>query len=400
MQEKYEQFDRTIEQSILLKQINLSQYHPSLAIDYVFKAECHVQQAETLCGENADIGHIRQSHYREALVSYERALEVYSLNLSNNNLEVRKIYYAMGNIMCDMDKLPNAIEKYDVAEDNNSDADESDTRSPEEEDSEDSVEIWMARASMHRHLAEYYARKKIYKEAIAEMTKAANLYSQQLPSSPSDADDKKTFAYDLKVILTNLRYLAQCYLHLGDILGDAQNDDDGYFMALNIYMKLVPYDKTWGKEEASLYKKIGDYFENLHEYEEALESFEKVVHLGETSIADLYRLGRLYELCEKPSEAVKNYRILLAHPSIREQKQLKHIIQEKLNAAQKFKERQNWRSKSSSSNNEEVHNPGIIDSLNRLHQGTTAVSDEQIINDLNTNAVNGGLSEMNICFIN
>ncbi len=396
MQEEYEKFGYVIEQSILLKQSSLSQYHPSLAINYIFRAQCHVQKAEALRGESADIGYIRQSHYREALMSYERALEVYNLNLSKNNLEVKKIYYAMGDIMCDMDKLSNAMEKYDVAENNASEIDEDDTQSPEEEDSEESVEIWMARASMHQHLAEYHARKKAYKEAIVEMTETINLYSQQLPSSTSHSNDKKTLAHDLSIILASLRHLAQCYVHLGDLLGVAQNEEDGYFMALNIYMKLVPYDKTLEKEEALLYKKVSDYHENLGEHDEALESFQKAVHLGETSIAALYRLGHLYDICNKPGEAVKNYRILLAHPFIREQKQLIQIIQEKLDAAQKFKKSQKWQSKSSSTSDDEARNTNTIDSPNELFQRTTTISPQNNIDNLNTNAANAGQSEMNI----
>jgi tetratricopeptide (TPR) repeat protein len=396
MQKEYTKFDYAVDKSILLKQSGLSHYHPSLAIDYIFKAERHIQQAELLPSDNVDSGYVRQARYREALVSYERALEVYNLNLSKNNLEVRKIYYAMGDIMCDMDKLPNAMEKYDVAEDDYSEADENDAESPEGEDLEDSVEILMARASMHRHLAEYHARKTAYQEAIVEMNKTISLYSQQLPSSttspssPSGTSNLKLLVHDLQIILANLRHLAQCYAHLGDIIGTAQNEDDGYFMALNIYMKLVPYDKTLEKEEALLYKKISDYYENLHEYDEALESLQKVVQLGETSIAALYRMGRLYEMCNNPGEAVKNYRTLLAHPSIQEQEQLKQIIQEKLNVAQKLKESQNLRSKSSTPSNEEVQHSGLIDSSIRSRRGTTTSTDQQAVNDLNANSIIGG----------
>ncbi|CAF5223921.1 unnamed protein product, partial [Rotaria magnacalcarata] len=182
-----------------------------LAIDFIFQAEFHVQKAEALHGETADIGDIRRSYYREALTSYERALEVYTLNLSNNNLEMKKIYYAMGDIMCDMDELSNAMEKYNVAETNNYlDEDESNAQILVEEDAEEPVEIWMARASMHRHLAEYRARKKDYKEAIVEMTQSMNLYSKQLPPSFFDTDNKQTVSHDVLVVTDSLRHLAQC----------------------------------------------------------------------------------------------------------------------------------------------------------------------------------------------
>jgi tetratricopeptide (TPR) repeat protein len=390
MQAEYERFDYAIEQSISLKQGSLSQYHPSLAIDFIFRAQCHVQQAEALSGENADIGYIRQSHYREALASYERALEVYNLNFSNNNLEVRKIYYAVGDIMCDMDKLLDAMEKYDVAENNYSDLDDDDTQPPEGEESEESVEIWMARASMHRHLAEYHARKKAYEEAIVEMKETINLYSQQLPSSPYGADDDKTLAQDLSIILASLHHLAQCYVYLGDTMGSAQDEEDGYFIAIDIYMKLVTYNKALEKEEALLYKKVSDYYENLGESDEALEYFQKAVHLEETSVADLYKLGRLYDVCNKPDDAVKNYQVLLAHPTICEQNQLKQIIQGKLNAAQKANKSQKRQLKSASTISEETRNDHIPDSPNEFRQGATIISNPKSIDDLNRNVGNTG----------
>jgi tetratricopeptide (TPR) repeat protein len=305
-------------------------------------------------------------------------------------VEVRKIYYAMGDIMCDMDKLLNAMEKYDVAEKNYSEMDDDDTDSPEREDSEEPVEIWMARASMHRHLAEYHARKKAYEEAIVEMSETINLYSLQLPSSPSGTDDMQTLAHDLSIILASLHHLAQCYVYLGDILGSAQDEEDGYFMAVHIYMKLVPYNKMLEKEEALLYKKVSDYYENLGEHDEALEYFQKAIHLEETSVADLYRLGRLYDICNKTDDAVKNYQVLLAHPTIFEQNQLKQIIQEKLAAAQKANKSQNGQSKITSTNNGEARNDHITDSPNEFRQGTQIISDQKSIDDLVRNVANRG----------
>ena len=390
MQAGYEIFDYAIEQSISLKQGSLSQYHPSLAIDFILRAECHVQQAQALYSESADIGYIRQSHYREALMSYERALEVCNLNFSKNNLEVKRIYYAMGDIMCDMDKLSDAMEKYDAVEDNYSEMNEDGTQLADGEDSDEPVEIWMARASMHQHLAEYHARREGYEEAIVEMTETINIYSQQLPSSPSDPNDKTMLPPDFSMMLDSLHRLAQCHVYLGDILGSARDEEDGYFIALAMYMKLVPYDKMLEKEEALLYKKVSDYHENLGENDDALKYFQKAVRLEEASVAVLYRLGRLFDICNKPDDAVKNYRILLAHPSICEQKQLKQIIQEKLDSAQKNKKSQTGQSKSASTSSSEENNTHMTNSPNEHRQNIAIISDEKRISDQNKHVTVAG----------
>ncbi|CAF2031712.1 unnamed protein product [Rotaria magnacalcarata] len=391
MLREYENFNYSIEQSIALKQNSLSQYHPSLAIDFIFQAEFHVQKAEALHGETADIGDIRRSYYREALTSYERALEVYTLNLSNNNLEMKKIYYAMGDIMCDMDELSNAMEKYNVAETNNYlDEDENNAQILVEEDAEEPVEIWMARASMHRHLAEYQARKKDYKEAIVEMTQSMSLYSKQLPPSFFDTDNKQTVSHDVLVVTDSLRHLAQCYAHLGDILGIAQNEDGGYFIAANIYTKLVSNDKSVKKDEAVLYEKISVYYANLGDHFEALASLRKAVDLGNTSIATLYAVGRLNNLCHKFNEAEQIFQALLAHPSIHEHKHLKQIIQGKLNAVQILKSNQKLHSKSSHSSDDDKHHSSIIDVTNQSLENTHSNSSQRDGNDRSTSVADTG----------
>jgi hypothetical protein len=87
---------------------------------------------------------------------------------------------------------------------------------------------------------------------------------------------------------------------------------------------------------------------------------------------------------------VKNYRILLAHPSIREQQQLKQIVQEKLDAAQKFKKNQNSESNSSRASSDEARDIGIINFPGGLRQITTTISHQKSVDDLNTNAANTG----------
>ncbi|CAF1503578.1 unnamed protein product [Adineta ricciae] len=350
IKEQYKSFQYATEQSISLKRISLSQYHPSLAINFIYRAKSYVQQAEQLSGESSDITNIRRSHYREALLSYERALEVYSLNLSQDHIEVKRIYYSIGNILCDMDELSKALEKYNLAENTYSDSDQIIAQTNDGDNTSESNDTWMDQGSMHQHLAEYYARKKLYKEAISEINETIHLYSGQISSSTFN-----NTKYDMSFILESLRHLAQSYTYLGDTLGMLQNDDDGYFVALDIYMKLVPYDKSLEKKEALLYGKISNYYEDLGDHDDALQSFQKVIDLEEPTIISLYKLAHLYHLCHQPNESIKIYKKLLSHSSIAESKEFQHIIQKKMDETFKSADNQYLESKTSNLNTNSIN---------------------------------------------
>lgn len=121
MQKDYTSFDRIVEQSLVLKLRCFSQYHPSLPINLILMAERHTNERR----------------FREALAFYEHALEVQSLNLTDKHPKIRKICYAIGDIYCELDKLSNATEKYNVAENKSSDADVDDVLQEETTSSEE-----------------------------------------------------------------------------------------------------------------------------------------------------------------------------------------------------------------------------------------------------------------------
>ncbi|CAF0933020.1 unnamed protein product [Didymodactylos carnosus] len=156
-----------------------------------------------------------------------------------------KDLYAIGDIYYELDKLSNAMEKYIVAENKNSDADEDDILEEETISLEESMDILKARISMHRHLAGYHKRKQAYTEAISEMNEILDILKPKLPSSTFDINDKTVLIQeniDASTLIIRLQQLANCYLQLGDIRDTEQDDHNGYKAALSIYMKLVPYD--------------------------------------------------------------------------------------------------------------------------------------------------------------
>ncbi|CAF4748599.1 unnamed protein product, partial [Rotaria sp. Silwood2] len=89
--------------------------------------------------------HTQERRYREALEFYGHALEVQSLNLTDKHPKIRKICYAIGDIYCELDKLPNAMEKYNVAENKSLDVDEDDVLQQETTSLGESMEILMSR---------------------------------------------------------------------------------------------------------------------------------------------------------------------------------------------------------------------------------------------------------------
>jgi tetratricopeptide (TPR) repeat protein len=153
-------------------------------------------------------------------------------------------------------------------------------------------------------------------------------------------------------------------------------------------MKLVPHNKSLEKDEASLYKKISDYYENLGDHDDALISFQKAVDIGEVSVSALYKLGHLNDICHKPAESMKIYQKLLVHPSIRERKEFTQIIQQKFNTAQRFKSTQQLQSKRLSITSDDSHHPQspINSPLNQLQQNTNQKSTDNV----NTTATNTG----------
>ncbi|CAF4725439.1 unnamed protein product [Rotaria sp. Silwood1] len=338
--------------------------------------------------------HIDQYQYREALDFYKHALEVQTLNLTSDHPGIKKICYAIGDIYCKLDKLSNAMEKYDVAENNSSNEDSENVAQQEKMNSEDSIEIFIARISMHRHLAELYGKKQAYEEAISEMDKSINLLKEELPSSTFEVSDETILIQkhmDESMFIISLQQLAKCYLHLGDILGSAQDDQCGYIGALNIYKKLFEYDKELAKDKLVLiFNKLSRYFEDTEEDEDALEYLQATVELEQPTIATLYRLGNLNVACEELDEAMKNYKDILSHGSISKQKQLKQIIQKKLDKVKEAKKSQRRNSTSSIESDERSSNGIVSNSPNKLSRSTTIVSaishrQSEVDPDLNAN---------------
>ncbi|CAF4091354.1 unnamed protein product [Rotaria magnacalcarata] len=361
MQKNYELFDDIANHSISIKRRSFSQYHPSVAMNLILIAQRHIDQ----------------SQYHRALDFYEDALAVQNLNFTSNHPSIRKTCYAVGNIYCKLDKLSNAMEKYEVAENASSHEYEDNVLQQEKITSEDAMDIVTARISMHRNLAEIHAKKQAYKEAVSEMHKMIDLLKEELPSSTFDMDDETIPVQtnmDKKTFIISLKRLANCYCHLGDLWGLEQDDQKGYIVALNIYEKLFQYDEI-GKEKLTLLcNKVSSYYEDLGQNEDALGYLRKSVELEQPNMATLYKLGQLNFACEEPDKAITNYEDILSHQSINEQIQIKNIIQEKLNEVQKAKKSQRRSSTSSTDSDTSTSNNTVPQTSNILRRASSRLT--------------------------
>lgn len=361
---KYELFDTITEESMALKVRNFSQYHPSLAITLILIARHHVSQ----------------SRYHQALDFYEHALEVQALNFTDHHPKIRTICYAIGDIYCKLDKISNAMEKYDVAENRNVDEDEEFMFQEEPINIEESMNILLCRINMHRHLAEYHAKKQLYQEAISQMDEIIVLLKQELPTSVFEKNDDTFFIaknIDATIFIIKLQQLADCYSHLDDLLGCDQDDHDGYEAALEIYSKLFQYDRNLAENKLFLLnQKLSKYYEDFEENDEALQFLQKSAEFQPTTptIATLYRLGSLNSTCDQFDQALENYKTILLHEST-QNKHLKEIVQKKIDQAQKkIDEQQKDQSSSANESEEDTNEHSRLNSANRLSRSPTNVS--------------------------
>ena len=148
----------------------------------------------------------------------------------------------------------------------------------------------------------------------------------------------------------NLKQLANCYLHLGDIMNIDQEDEYGYKAAYDIHLKLFENDEKSVKDKLILTnRKLSDYHEKLGENEEALKFLKQTVDLEQPTIFTLYRLAFLNIACDRLDEAIENYETILSEPSLQGKKVIETIVREKLDEVKKKQEEQQRRRQFSAS---------------------------------------------------
>lgn len=363
-EKKDELFYTTAEESMVLKVRHFSQYHPSLAINLILIAQRHISQ----------------SRYHQALDFYEQALEVHALNFTDHHPKTRTICYAIGDIYCKLDKISNAMEKYDVAENKNVDEDEDNSFQGEKIKPGELMDILLCRISMHRHLAEYHAKKQLYQDAISQMDEIIFLLKQELPPSAFESNEDTFFIaenIDSTTFIMKLQQLAECYLHLDDILGCDQDDHNGYEAALEIYSKLYQYDRKPVENKLFLLnQKLSKYYEDFEENEEALQLLQKSTEFQPTAptIATLYRLGSLHVACDQFDQALKNYQIILLNESTKDTC-LKQIVQERIDQVKKkIQDQQTRRSSTATESEENNEEHSRSNSVNELSRNPTNMS--------------------------
>ncbi|CAF4449550.1 unnamed protein product [Rotaria socialis] len=283
--------------SIPLKMRSLSQYHPSLAKNHVLVAQAY----------------IGRELYSDAIKYFENTVEIQRLNLASDHLEIKLVYYQMGDVHCMMNQLDQAHEKYEFAEnDISDDNDEDDT----DTDTGYDQRRLLARVSMNQHLATVYARRSGLETAeadarLADMTAAIEKYSESIDILKDLYPfDTSMQPLDILTLVKRLKQLAFCHEHLADAmaLDGSDETESTYNEALAIQAKLFQYADT---NRGEILRKIGRYYEqNQSDQETAISYYQDAVNESLESAAAIttyYTLGRLTVEWKEDSEAASTY---------------------------------------------------------------------------------------------
>ena len=258
--------------SITLKMRSLSHYHLSLAKNYLFLAEMRV----------------RRNHYRQALKRFKNALEIQYLNLASDDINIKLVYYRMGDTYCKMNQLDEALHKYEFADGNDA-TEDADEENPDAEYLDDRRRL-LSRASMHRHLAELYANRLDFESAIEEQSLCTDIVKEIYPF---DTPERQI---DMPTLVIHLQQLAFCTTCLADAtaLENSDNPIDIYKKAMAVQRKLIRFKEVYLGE---LYRKMGHYYERQqNDKEMAISCYEDAIQEslepGDT-IDTYYALGKL-----------------------------------------------------------------------------------------------------------
>ncbi|CAF4127870.1 unnamed protein product [Rotaria sp. Silwood2] len=246
--------------STTLKIRSLSQYHPSLASNYLLLAESCV----------------RRSQYRDALQWFQHAVKVQALNLANDDIAIKLVHYQMGDTYSKLNQFDQACQNYEFAETN---TDEDTDQDDEDTENRDDHKRLIARASMHQHLAKLYLQRADLKMAIVKQSKCIETLEE---------------LYPLDMAFYNER------LADAEILGKPDNAEDIYNKALWIQTKVYRYsDGYWGE----IIRKVGRYYERQQsDKETAIGCYYVAIReplAPETAISTYYALGRLMPISKK-----------------------------------------------------------------------------------------------------
>lgn len=283
--------------SIPLKMRSLSHYHPSLAKNHLLLAEACISSEE----------------YSNAIKYFENAVEIQRLNLASDHLDIKHVYYKMGDVYCMMNRIDLACEKYEFAE---SDISENDSDENTNTDNGYDEKRLSARASMNQHLAAAYARRAGLDTAELEARKADWTTAIEKHSSSIEIleelypFDVKIEPVDIPIMVDRLKKMALYNERLADSMALNKHDDTEniYKKALAIQAKLIRYINI---NQGEIYRKRGRFYEQIQDDKEtAITLYQEAVDESLDSAAAVttyYKLARLAEEWKEDSELATNF---------------------------------------------------------------------------------------------
>lgn len=258
--------------SITLKMRSLSNYHPSLARNYLLLGEMHVNHVQ----------------FRHALKYFKNAVEIQRLNLESDDMDIKLVYYRMGDIFCKMNQLDEALNRYNFAEDDDI-ADNTEEYTTDIKHLDDRRRL-IARASMHGHLAQLYDQRTDFDSAIEEQLLCINVREELYPF------DTLQRPIDMPTLVSRLEQLAFYTSRLADAtaLVKSENPESIYKKAMSVQRKLIRFKEIYTGE---IHRKMGQYYERQqNDTEMAINCYREAVHESmelEATVKTYYALGRL-----------------------------------------------------------------------------------------------------------
>ncbi|CAF1639679.1 unnamed protein product, partial [Didymodactylos carnosus] len=243
------------------------------------------------------------------------------VNLPPNHIDIKMSYYKIGDVYCKMEKLEEALERYEIA-------------------CLDNSQSYM---TMHTNLVELYCKRNDYLNATREEEKVLSILREQLPKDiVKIAEDRNNSNLSLSLfetLFTNriniisgqmfaifLQDLIFIYLTIGDIYVKKESINDNnnerelnecitmYDKAINLHLKLIMYQDE--NLTFLIYEKLGNFHEINNNLENAIKNYDNVLEeikkfdniledVKTKKYALYYKLGNFSSIDKKYADLIK-----------------------------------------------------------------------------------------------
>ncbi|CAF1291173.1 unnamed protein product [Adineta ricciae] len=191
----------------------------------------------------------QQGQHEEAIILYQKALELQQQSLPSNHPDVAKSYNNIGAVYSSMGDYSRALSSHEQA---------LNIRQQSLPSNHPDV------ASSYGNIGTVYRHMGDYSRALSSYEQALNIRQQSLPSNHPD-------------VASSYGNIGNVYRHMGDYSRALSS----YEQALNITQQSLPSNHP---DVASSYNNIGAVYSNMGDYSRALSSYEQALNIKQQSL--------------------------------------------------------------------------------------------------------------------